>query len=204
MTKSIEYLDNLLKMLHPFMPFITEEIWQNITDRKDGESIMVSPFHLDSKYDADLCATFERVKDVITNVRAVRAQKNIPMKTELTLNVIGENPMPKFDAIIKKLCNLNDIKSVDAKSTTDSSFLSGTTEYAVPLGNLIDKDAEIARMENELKHKEGFLQGVIKKLSNENFVAHAPQAVIELERKKQSDSEEIIRSLKANIEALKK
>jgi valyl-tRNA synthetase len=202
--KSIEYLDNLLKMLHPFMPFITEEIWQNITERKDGESIMVTPFHLDSKYDADLCATFERVKDVITNVRAVRAQKNIPMKTELTLNVIGENPMPKFDAIIKKLCNLNDIKSVDAKSTTDSSFLSGTTEYAVPLGNLIDKDAEIARMENELKHKEGFLQGVIKKLSNENFVAHAPQAVIELERKKQADAESIIKSLKENIASLKK
>ena len=201
--KAIEYLDNLLKMLHPFMPFITEEIWQNITPRKDGESIMVSPFHLDSKYDVDLCTTFERVKEVITGVRAVRAQKNIPMKTSLALNIIGENPMPKFDAIIIKLCNLSEIKSVNEKSTTDSSFLSGTTEYAVPLGNLIDKDAEIARMENELKHKEAFLQGVIKKLGNEKFVAHAPAAVIELERKKQADAESIIKSLKENIASLK-
>jgi valyl-tRNA synthetase len=201
--KAIEYLDNLLKMLHPFMPFITEEIWQNIAPRKEGESIMVTPFSLDSKYDADLCSTFERIKDVITSVRAVRAQKNIPMKTALSLNIIGENPMPKFDAVAIKLCNLSDIKTVAEKSSTDSSFLSGTTEYAVPLGNLIDKDAEIARMENELQHKEAFLQGVLKKLGNEKFVAHAPAAVIDMERKKQADAESIIKSLKENIASLK-
>jgi len=202
--KSIEYLDNLLRMLHPFMPFITEEIWQDITPRKDGESIMITPFHLDSKYDAKFCATFERVKDVITNVRAVRAQKNIPMKSALTLNVIGENPVSEFNSIIIKLCNLTAIQKADEKSVTDSSFLCGTTEYAIPLGNLIDKGAEISRMENELKHKEVFLQGILKKLSNEKFVAHAPEAVIELERKKQADAESIIKSLKENIASLKK
>jgi valyl-tRNA synthetase len=202
--KSLEYLDHLLKMLHPFMPFITEEIWQNIEPRKDGESIMLTPFALDGKYDAQLCADFEKVKEIITNIRAVRAQKNIPPKTALTLHIIGENPLPQFDAIVGKLCNVSSIDSANEKASTDATFLSGTVEYAVPLGNLIDKEAEIARLENELQHKEAFLQGVMKKLSNDNFVSHAPQAVIELERKKQSDSEEIIRSLKANIEALKK
>jgi len=202
--KSIEYLDNLLRMLHPFMPFITEEIWQDIIPRKNGESIMITPFQLDSKYDAKLCAAFERVKDVITNVRAVRAQKNIPMKSPLTLNVIGENPVSEFDTIIIKLCNLTAIQKVDEKSATDSSFLCGTTEYAIPLGDLIDKKTEISRMENELKHKELFLQGILKKLGNEKFVAHAPKAVIDLERKKQADAESIIKSLKENIASLKK
>jgi valyl-tRNA synthetase len=201
--KAIEYLDNLLKLLHPFMPFITEEIWQNIQTRKEGESIMITPFSLENKYDAAMCADFERIKEIITNVRAVRAQKNIPLKTELELHVVGENPYPAFDAIVKKLCNITTIISVESKESTDASFLLGTTEYAVPLGNLIDKDSEIARLESELAHKEGFLQGVIKKLGNENFVAHAPQAVIELERKKQADSEEIIKSLKESIAALK-
>lgn len=202
--KAIEYLDNLLRMLHPFMPFITEEIWQDITLRKDGESIMTTPFHLDSKYDAKLCSTFERVKEVITNVRAVRAQKNIPIKSQLILNVIGENPVSEFDAIIIKLCNLTAIQKSDEKSVTDSSFLCGTTEYAIPLGDLIDKETEISKMENELKHKELFLQGIVKKLNNEKFVAHAPKAVIELERKKQADAESIIKSLKENIDSLKK
>jgi len=201
--KAIEYLDHLLKMLHPFMPFITEEIWQNLKPRKDGESIMITPFHLDSQYDAKLCSDFERVKEVITNVRAVRAQKNLP-KAELELHVIGDNPLPHLDSIVKKLCNITEIKCVDSKETTDSTFLSGTTEYAVPLGNLIDKGAEIAKMENELQHKEAFLQGVLKKLNNQNFVSHAPQAVIDLERKKQADAESIIKALKENIEALKK
>lgn len=202
--KAIEYLDNLLKMLHPFMPFITEEIWQDLTPRKDGESLMITPFHLDNKYDAKLCSTFERVKEVITNIRAVRAQKNVPMKSPLILNVIGENPVSEFDAIIIKLCNLTVIQKADEKSVTDSSFLCGTTEYAIPLGDLIDKETEISKMENELKHKELFLQGIVKKLSNENFVAHAPKAVIELERKKQADAESIIKSLKENIDSLKK
>jgi valyl-tRNA synthetase len=204
--KSIDYLDNLLKILHPFMPFITEEIWQNLLSepRKDGESIMVCAVHMEKSYDIELCNAFERVKEVITNIRAIRAQKNIPMKMELELHIIGENPLPRFNSIIQKLCNVSTITSANDKTSTDSSFLGGTTEYAVPLGNLIDKDAEIARMENDLKHKEGFLQGVIKKLSNQNFVSHAPQAVIDLEKKKQADAESIIKSLKENIEALKK
>ena len=122
----------------------------------------------------------------------------------MALQVVGQNPVAAFDSIIIKMCNLSAIQAVDAKEEGAASFMVGTTEYAVPLGNLIDVEAEIARMEAELKHKEGFLQGVLKKLSNEKFVSNAPAAVIELERKKQADAESIIKSLRESIAALKK
>ena len=165
---------------------------------------MVSALTVDSYVDADFVKQFEVVKEVISNIRTIRLQKNIAQKEALELQVVGENPVVEFNAVITKMCNLSAITVVEAKAEGAASFMVGTTEYAVPLGNMIDVEAEIARMEAELKHKEGFLQGVLKKLSNEKFVNNAPAAVIEIERKKQSDAESIIKSLKESIAALKK
>ena len=170
------------------MPFITEELWQQMYEREEGESLMVCPLTINTYVDADTIRQFEVVKEVISNIRSIRLQKNIA----------------EFSAVILKMCNLTAIDVVDAKTEGAASFMVGTTEYAVPLGNMIDVEAEIARMEAELKHKEGFLQGVMKKLSNEKFVNNAPAAVLELERKKQADAESIINSLKESIAALKK
>ena len=201
---AISYFDNLLHLLHPFMPFITEELWQQMYEREEGESLMVCPLTINTYVDADTIRQFEVVKEVISNIRSIRLQKNIAQKEPLTLQVVGENPVAEFSAVILKMCNLTAIDVVDAKTEGAASFMVGTTEYAVPLGNMIDVEAEIARMEAELKHKEGFLQGVMKKLSNEKFVNNAPATVLELERKKQADAESIINSLKESIAALKK
>ena len=201
---AICYFDNLLRLLHPFMPFITEELWQQMYEREEGESIMVCPLSMDTHVDSEMIQQFEVVKEVISNVRSIRLQKNIAQKETLELQVVGENPVDAFNLVIMKMCNLSAIDVVDTKTEGAASFMVGTTEYAVPLGNMIDVEAEIARMEAELKHKEGFLQGVMKKLSNEKFVNNAPAAVLELERKKQADAESIINSLKESITALKK
>ena len=201
---AICYFDNLLRLLHPFMPFITEELWEQMYEREEGESIMVCPLSMDTHVDSEMIQQFEVVKEVISNVRSIRLQKNIAQKETLELQVVGENPVDAFNLVIMKMCNLSAIDVVDTKTEGAASFMVGTTEYAVPLGNMIDVEAEIARMEAELKHKEGFLQGVMKKLSNEKFVNNAPAAVLELERKKQADAESIINSLKESIAALKK
>ena len=201
---AICYFDNLLRLLHPFMPFITEELWQQMYEREEGESIMVCPLSMDTHVDSEMIQQFEVVKEVISNVRSIRLQKNIAQKETLELQVVGETPVDAFNLVVMKMCNLSAIDVVDTKNEGAASFMVGTTEYAVPLGNMIDVEAEIARMEAELKHKEGFLQGVMKKLSNEKFVNNAPAAVLELERKKQADAESIINSLKESIAALKK
>ena len=201
---AISYFDNLLHLLHPFMPFITEELWQQMYEREEGESLMVCPLTINTYVDSETVRQFEVVKEVISNVRSIRLQKNIAQKETLELQVVGENPIAEFNPVIMKMCNLSAIDVVDTKTEGAASFMVGTTEYAVPLGNMIDVEAEIARMEAELKHKEGFLQGVMKKLSNEKFVNNAPAAVLELERKKQADAESIINSLKESIAALKK
>ena len=201
---AISYFDNLLHLLHPFMPFITEELWQQMYEREEGESLMVCPLTINTYVDGETVRQFEVVKEVISNVRSIRLQKNIAQKETLELQVVGENPIAEFNPVIMKMCNLSAIDVVDTKTEGAASFMVGTTEYAVPLGNMIDVEAEIARMEAELKHKEGFLQGVMKKLSNEKFVNNAPAAVLELERKKQADAESIINSLKESIAALKK
>ena len=150
-----------------------------------------------------LVADVENLKQVVSGVRTVRNQKNISPREALRLQVVGTAVLSTYDSVVTKMANLSAIEAVSEKDSTASSFMVGTTEYAVPLGNLIDVEAEIARMEAELKHKEGFLAGVLKKLSNEKFVNNAPAAVIELERKKQADAESIIRSLKESIAALK-
>jgi valyl-tRNA synthetase len=200
---TLTYLDSLLHLLHPFMPFITEELWQHLADRKEGESLMVNTAHFDTTVNEPLIRDFELVKEVIAGIRSIRLQKNIPQKEALTLQVLGSNPVAAFNAVISKMCNLSSVEVVEAKPDGAAFFMVGTAEFAVPLGNLIDTEAELARMEAELKHKEGFLQGVMKKLGNEKFVANAPAAVLELERKKQADAESIIQSLKEGIAALK-
>ena len=205
-TAVLSSFERLLELLHPFMPFITEELWQQLRERKPGESLMV---HEMCKIDKNACSEpllqeFEIAKEIIGNVRTIRAQKNIPMKEALELQIVGTNPVESLNPVIVKVCNLSAVNVVEAKADGAAAFMVGTTEYAVPLGNLIDAEAEIARMEAELKHKEGFLQGVLKKLNNEKFVNNAPAAVLEMERKKQADAESIIKSLKESIAALKK
>lgn len=200
---TIRFFDSLLHQLHPFMPFITEELWQHLAERREGESLMVSPMQSAMPADATLLTEFEVVKEVVSNIRTIRLQKNIAQKESLQLQVVGSNPVEAYNPILEKMCNLSEVSVVASKAEGAAAFMVGTTEYAVPLGNLIDVEAEIARMEAELKHKEGFLAGVLKKLSNEKFVNNAPAAVIELERKKQADAESIIRSLKESIAALK-
>ena len=203
--KTLEFFEILLKMLHPFMPFITEELWQHLYDRKDGESIMKVSLKLDAptKADEELAAQIENVKQIVSGVRMVRNQKNIAPKEQLDLQVVGKNDYADFDAVTIKMANLKSINVVTEKDATASAFMVGTDEFAVPVGDMIDVEAEIAKMEAQLQHLEGFLAGVKKKLSNERFVANAPEAVVALERKKQSDSEEKIAALKESIAALK-
>ena len=203
---TLKFFNSLLKMLHPFMPFITEELWQHIYDRKDNESIMRDELKLDapSKDELSLIEAIEQVKAIVSGVRTVRNQKNIAPKVELDLNVIGQNNYEAYNSVIIKMANLKTIEVVTEKSGDASGFMVGTDSFAVPVGDLIDVAAEIEKQEKELKHLEGFLIGIKKKLSNENFVANAPAAVIERERKKQSDSEEKIAALKASLEELRK
>ena len=203
---TIAFFDDLLKMLHPFMPFITEELWQHITDRKEGESIMRATLQMDAPtaHDEQLMADIEQVKLMVSGVRTVRNQKNIAPKEPLTLIAIGDNKMQAYNSIISKMANLEAIDVAKEKPADASSFMVGTDEYAVPLGNLIDVAAEIDKAEKELQHLEGFLMGIRKKLSNDNFVAHAPEAVVARERKKESDSVEKIAALKQTIAELKK
>lgn len=199
------FFETLLKMLHPFMPFITEELWQHIYDRKEGESIMRDKLELPeaSEQDKVLIADIENVKLVVAGVRTVRNQKNIANKESLTLQAVGNNALKNYDNVVKKMANLSSIDTVEEKDSTAAAFMVGTLEYAVPLGDKIDIAAEIEKMEAQLKHLEGFLAGVKKKLSNERFVANAPEAVVALERKKQSDSEEKIAALKESINSLR-
>ena len=202
--KTLGFFETLLKLLHPFMPFITEELWQHIYDRKPGESIMTQTLGEAPAYDKALVDSFENVKEVISGVRTIRLQKNIAQKEALTLESVGESPVCAFNAVITKLCNLSEIKTVGTKPEGAAAFMVGTTEYAVPLGNLINVEEELKKLEADLKYQEGFLQSVLKKLGNEKFVSKAPANVIEMERKKQADAETKIAALKESIAALRK
>ena len=202
----LEAFNHLLHLLHPFMPFITEELWQHLAERKEGESIMVSPqtIAVPAEGDDAILAQIEMMKNVVAGVRAIRNTKNISPREVLDLQVIAANPIAALDSLVVKMANVNGVVVVEAKGEGVSSFMVGTTEYAVPLGGLIDVEAEIAKAEAELKHLEGFLNGVKKKISNERFVNNAPAAVVELERKKQSDAESKIATLKETIASLQK
>ncbi len=203
---TLQFFDQLMKVIHPFMPFITEELWQHIYDRAEGESIMVSTLKIDAPTadDQKLIADLETVKKIVAGVRAVRNQKNIAPKEQLELIALGANQWAAYDSIVSKMSNLSAIQ-VSADSPEGAmKFMVGTEEYAVPVGNLIDVEAEIKKQEAQLKHLEGFLIGVQKKLSNERFVANAPAQVVELERKKQADAEAKIAAVKETLAALKK
>ncbi len=209
---TLDIFDKLLHIIHPFMPFITEELWQHIADRKDGEALMLDVFKLDAPTEADekIMAQFEEAKQIISGVRGVRQSKNIGPREPLTLEVVASadekviTKCPAIGPIIKKMAGLEGISYVEQKGEGSSAFMIGTREYAVPLGNLIDVEAELEKAEAQLKHLQGFLMGVRKKLSNERFVANAPEAVVALERKKESDSLEKIAALEQTIAELKK
>ncbi len=200
---TLGFFDSLLKALHPYMPFITEELWQALEDRKPGESIMISRMAQPKAPCEQLIADFEKAKEIIAGIRSVRLQKNIPNKEQLSLQIVGEHDA-KFDAVISKLGNLEAIEKTTGKAAGSSSFLVGTTEYAIPLGKLINVEEEISKMQAEITYYEGFLNSVMKKLGNEKFVANAKPEIVEAERKKKADAESKIASLKESIEALKK
>ena len=200
---TLGFFDALLRLLHPFMPFITEELWQALEPRKDGESLMVALMPEVAPVDEAYLESFEIVKEIVSGVRTIRLQKNIPNKEELALQVLGGHN-DAFNPVIAKMCNLSEITKTDDKAAGAVSFLVRTTEYAVPLGNMINVEEELAKLEEELKYQQGFLNSVLKKLSNESFVSKAPAKVIDMERKKQADAESKIKSIEESIAALKK
>ena len=203
---TLNFFNNLLKMLHPFMPFITEELWQHLYDRKEGESIMRDCLKMErlTNEEEKLINDIEQVKQIVSGVRMVRSQKNIAPKEKLELLTINANRYETYNDVIAKMGNLKGITVVKEKAADASAFMVGTDEYAVPLGDMIDVAAEIEKAEAQLKHLEGFLMGVKKKLSNEKFVANAPEAVVAMERKKEHDAEEKIAALKDSIAELQK
>ena len=202
LTATLGYFDSLLRMLHPFMPFISEELWQHLAERRDGESIMYASMPVAGEIAPAILADMETVKEVVNGVRGVRASRNIPNRDRLTLNVINADIPGK--PVIIRLAGLDEIVNVSEKDPAAASFMVGTTEFNVPLSNNIDVEAEIAKLTKELEYLEGFKASVNKKLSNERFVSNAPAAVVEGERKKLADAETKIAALTASIAALKK
>lgn len=201
--ETLGFFDSLLRMLHPFMPFITEELWQALSERKEGESIMIASMPKACDLDTDLLSAFEKVKETISGIRTIRLQKNIANKDALDLEVLGEYN-DAYNAVISKMGNITEIKNVSEKNPHAISFLIGTTEFAIPMGNNIDVDAEIEKLEAELVYLQGFLNSVMKKLGNEKFVANAKAEVVDAERKKQADAESKIKTIEETIQTLKK
>ena len=202
---TLGFFDSLLRLLHPFMPFITEELWQSIQERKDGESLMVqSVKELATEYNEAFLAKIDVSKEVIGNIRAIRQQKNLSPREPLALQIVGESPVAGLESVITKMANLTAIENVATPDDTAVSFRVGTSEFAVPMGSLIDKDAEIAKMQGALAYHEKFLKSVEAKLNNPNFVSKAPEKIIAIERKKQSDATEKIAMLKESIQKLSK
>lgn len=200
--ETLGFFDALLRLLHPFMPFITEELWHALEERQIGESIMVSDMPKAVNNQGSILQDIEEVKDIIANIRTVRLQKNIPNKDALALEVLGEYKKG-YAPVIIKMANLTGINVVTEKASGAVSFLVKTTEYAIPLGNNINKEEELAKLEEELKYQQGFLRSVMGKLNNESFVSKAPAQIIEAERKKQADAESKIKSLQESIASLK-
>ena len=200
---TLTYFDALLRMLHPFMPFITEELWQHLYERKEGESIMYARMPEAHPVDDGIINRFETTKQVVAGIRTVRLQKGIANKEPLTLQIIGAHDHTN-DCVLTKMTNLSSIETIDEKDPAAASFRVHATEYAIPLGNNIDVKAELKKLEGELKYAQGFLKTVMGKLNNERFVQNAPEAVVAMERKKKADAEEKIKSIEESIAALKK
>lgn len=200
---TLGYFDALLRLLHPFMPFITEELWQHLAERKEGESIMYALIPQPTEIDAEVLASMERAKEVVIGVRGVRAAKNIAPKEALELNVLGEFDASEY-AVVAKLANLSAINTLAEKDASAASFMVGTTEFNVPLANNIDVEAELAKLSKDLDYYKGFKESVLKKLSNERFVNNAPAAVVEGERRKLADADTKIKNIEESIAALKK
>jgi valyl-tRNA synthetase len=203
MNATLEFFDMLLRLLHPFMPFITEELWQHLAERKDGESIMYARIPEPEPVDAALLKAMADVKEIVGGVRNVRKQKNLPNKEQLTLQAVGGLNNP-FEAIITKLAGLEKIEAVTEKDAAAAAFMVGTAEFAVPVAGSIDVEEEIKKLEADLEYTRGFLASVDKKLSNERFVANAPEAVVANERKKKADAESKIATMEQALKALKK
>ena len=203
MQATLEFFDMLLRLLHPFMPFITEELWQHLDERKDGESIMYALIPEAQEADQALLKAMADVKEIVAGVRNVRKQKNLPNKEQLTLQAVGGLNNP-FEAIITKLAGLEKIETVTEKDPTAPAFMVGTAEFAVPVTGSIDVEEEIKKLEADLEYTRGFLASVDKKLSNERFVANAPEAVVANERKKKADAESKIATMEQALQALKK
>lgn len=203
---TISFFDRLMRLIHPFMPFITEEIWQMLAPRKDGESIMISKIPASKKYDKDLAADFEKVKETVSGVRTIRKDKNIPNRDKIQLQVLsGDEKMnEEFFPVIAKLCNLSEIRMVAKKPEGAASFMTGTIGYYIPLGGKIDTEEELRKINEEIEYHKGFLATVVKKLGNDRFVQNAPPNVIELERKKKSDAETKIKALEERKRELEK
>ena len=200
---TLDFFDRMLRLLHPFMPFITEELWQNITARKEGESIMIAPLGTFGEADENLLAEIENLKQVVSNVRNIRASKNIPLKEVLSVHTTAETT-DAIRALVEKLSSCEVCCGDMAKSAGAASFIIGTTEYCVPLDKFINVEDELKKLEADLQHQEGFLRGVMAKLGNERFVQNAKPEVVELERKKKADAEARIASLRESIAALQK
>lgn len=199
---TLGFFDDLLHLLHPFMPFITEELWQHLAERRPGESIMVSPQTIEAPHSGDeaLIAQFETVKGVVAGVRGARAQKNISPREVLSLTVVGKNEISAYDALVTKMASLSEIKVADEVSGAGySTFLVGTTQYALYLGDVVDLEAEKEAAKAELEHLRKFLKSIQGKLSNERFVNNAPEAVVALERKKEADTLTKIAALEAKL-----
>ena len=198
---TLGFFDTLLRLLHPFMPFITEELWQHLQERKEGESIMYAQLPKYAEIDSNIIASMQHAKDVIIGVRGVRAEKNISPRQELTLNVIG-NIEQSQNPVIIKLANLSAITTNAEKDPAAATFMVGTTEFNIPVTDNIDVEAELAKLNKDLEYYKGFLASVTKKLSNERFVNNAPEAVVNAERNKQRDAESKIATIEASIKAL--
>ncbi len=201
---TLDFFDSLLRILHPFMPFITEELWQHLAARKEGESIMVARMPEPKGYDAHVIEQFETTKQIISGIRAIRLQKNIANREPLTLQILRGLHDDANNSVIVKLSNLAQIDRVTEKDANSVTFLVGTTEYAVPLGNNIDVEAELQKLEADLQYMQGFLRTVMGKLGNERFVNNAPENVVALERKKKADAESKIKSIEERIAELRK
>ena len=198
------WFDALMRVLHPFMPFVTEEIWQDLAPRAEGASICVAQMPEPAAEDAAMLARFELAREIITSVRSIRNQKNLPQKEKLTLRVIvDENYPAEFAPVLVKMANLAAIEPVAEKDPAAVAFIVKTTQYFVPMAGKIDAEAERKKLADDLAYYEGFLASVMKKLSNERFVASAPEKVVANERAKQADAEAKIAAIRAQLSALK-